>query len=181
MAFPKWVIALGILVVLPWGGCQLYSHHDRLSHVPTTMGVSNVLFQDMQSWGFGPGANDTGLIVYEMPQAVAENLDSGGLLYLGGLPRQEGSGWHGRYVNWQETPLIPNDNWPKKPDEERFWTSPGIGDYLGKYGYPIRIPTEIEALVNQAIFHKGSYFAYGRIGMIILIPSERRIVYAYNG
>ena len=40
---------------------------------------------------------------------------------------------------------------------------------------------DIEQLVNDAILRPGSYYAYGRIGVIILAPASRRIVYAYRG
>jgi hypothetical protein len=36
-------------------------------------------------------------------------------------------------------------------------------------------------LVNEAILNPGSYYPFGRTGLIILIPSARRIVYAYAG
>ena len=27
----------------------------------------------------------------------------------------------------------------------------------------------------------GSFYAFGRLGMLLLIPAENRVIYAYNG
>jgi len=61
------------------------------------------------------------------------------------------------------------------------WNAPGIGDYMFIYGFVVPLDAEVERMVNEAIFDTGSYYAYGRIGMVILIPQALRIVYAYNG
>ena len=52
---------------------------------------------------------------------------------------------------------------------------------MGKYGFNISFDGEVEKLVNQAVFSIGAYYAYGRIGMLIVIPEQSRIVYVYNG
>lgn len=52
---------------------------------------------------------------------------------------------------------------------------------MGAYGFGIEIDKSIEELIDKAINQTGNYYAYGRIGVIILIPAEEKIVYVYNG
>ena len=47
--------------------------------------------------------------------------------------------------------------------------------------FPIQVNSSIEAMINDAISTPGSYYTYGRIGIILVIPKVRRIVFAYNG
>jgi hypothetical protein len=180
--FFKWVFALALIIGLPWGCGQLFLGGYRLTFVPDAMQVSNLLYASEQSWGFGPGGNETGLLVYEMPAAVAAHLRDSGLSYLEELPANIRDGWQGVYSGWRETPIDLDRRWKATSHEGvKFWNSPGIGDYLNQYGYPIPIEREWEELANRALFAPGSYYAYGRIGLIIVIPDELRIIYAYNG
>lgn len=178
----KWVLLIALMVGLPWGGYQLYIRDHHLSFVPEAMNVSNVLYVSEQSWGFGPGGNETGLLVFEIPTSVAEELKDRGIDYLKGLPANTRQGWHGRYTDWHETPLIVDDDWGSASYEgQRYWTSPGIGDYLNKYGFPVPLDGEWEHLANRALSTPGNFYAYGRIGLIIIVPDELRVIYAYNG
>lgn len=180
--FWKGAIVVALMVGLPWAGCQLYIRDHHLSFVPEAMSVSNVLYVSEKSWGFGPGGNETGLLVFEMPVPVATELKNRGLDYLRELPRNIRQGWHGRYTDWHETPLMVGDDWGSTSYEgQKYWTSPGIGDYLNKYGFPVLLDGAWEDLTNRALFRPGSYYAYGRIGLIILVPGELRVIYAYNG
>jgi hypothetical protein len=182
-----WALVAAILVAVPWAGCQLYIRSHHLSFVPYGIAASNILYVEEKQWGIGlPGDNETGVLVYEMPEAVAEGLEAGGVGYLEQLPRKPQSpppDFRGVYSDWQETPVVPDPRHWGSSDYEgtRYWVSPGIGDYLNKYGFPIPIDASIEAMINDAISKSGGYYAYGRIGMILLIPRVRRIVYAYNG
>jgi hypothetical protein len=45
------------------------------------MGVWNLLYVSEESWGFGPGGNETGIIVYEMPKAVTAALEKRGSIF----------------------------------------------------------------------------------------------------
>ncbi|MBT9097385.1 hypothetical protein KFZ76_06630 [Methylovulum psychrotolerans] len=49
------------------------------------------------------------------------------------------------------------------------------------YGFGIPIDSLIESELDTAIAKPKSYFAYGRIGIIIVIPDARKVIYAYNG
>ncbi|MDB5588576.1 MAG: hypothetical protein JWP26_3546 [Devosia sp.] len=57
------------------------------------MNVSNVVYVSEQSWGFGPGGNETGILVFEMPASVAAELKDRGIDYLEELPKNTQEGW----------------------------------------------------------------------------------------
>jgi len=59
---------------------------------------------------------------------------------------------------------------------EQSWGLP-----LNRYGFGISIDAQIEQEINQAISKPGSFAAYGRTGILIVIPGIRRVVYAHNG
>jgi hypothetical protein len=181
----QWLVAIAVLIGVAWGGYQFLVRNHRLSFVPEAMDVSHILHASEESWGFGPGGNETGITVYEMPKAVAAQLETAGLKYLENLPQQSHGHWRGRYEKWLPTPLVYDDRWPgdqvARNQIDGDWTSPGIGDYMFRYGFVIPLDRDVERMVNDAIFRPGSYYAHGRIGMIILIPAARRIVYAYRG
>lgn len=180
--FSQWFFVLALIVGLPWGCSQLFIDGFRMTFVPDAMGVSSLLYASEQSWGFGPSGNETGLLVYEMPAAVAANLKDSGLSYLEELPANIRKGRNGVYSEWRETPIDLDRRWESTSHEGvKSWNSPGIGDYLNQYGYPVPIEREWEEIANRALFAPGSYYAYGRIGLIILIPDQLRIIYAYNG
>jgi len=177
------LVALAVLVPLAYAGWNaswqwfINSHH--LSFVPSAMGVQRVLYVSEESWGLGPGGNETGIIVYEMPATIAADLSRRGLVYLNELSSQATAReWRGRYSDWQLTPIEIKGVW--RPTEAVPTSSP-IRDYLGRYGFAIPVRSDVEHLTNGALLNAGSFYARGRTGVIILVPSQKRIIYAYRG
>ncbi len=126
-----------------------------------------------------------------MPEATYEALQAGGIKWLQNLSSNSWSGWQGRYDEWHSTPLPETETWA---DPARCGTGlsdfysitqhptcPSIAAYMAKYGFWIPFDAEIELLANEAVFSSGAYFSHGRIGMLIVIPEKRRLIYAYNG
>ena len=161
---------------------SLRRHH--LSFVPPALEATEILYVAEEAWGIGPGANETGIIVYAMPEAAAGKIEVGGQAFLEGL---EGSrGWRGRYRDWHATPFDPTvrgafDIWAQKAHDQSCNHGGGIAAYMFRYTVCIPFDPKWEALANDALASPGSYYAFGRIGMLMLIPSENRIIYAYNG
>lgn len=158
----------------------------RLSFIPAGLWVEKILYANEESWGFGPGGNETGVIVYELPDSVAREIDKVGIDYFATMPPKTGDShdWHGRYEKWQSTPILSDPNWadPEKDDKtSSTTTAPEISNYLNKYGFCIAKDPNIEAEIDYAISETESYFAYGRIGVLSVIPKTRIVVYAYNG
>lgn len=182
------VVGVTICGFLAW---KAFLYQNHLRFVPEDMGVLWVRYVAEESWGFGPGGNETGIIVYDMPDKVREVLIEQGISWLNALPPNSWSGWQGRYRNWKSTPVPATEFWTNPEDcppenSDRYLLNypngcPSISGYMGKYGFNISFDGEVEKLVNQAVFSIGAYYAYGRIGMLIVIPEQSRIVYVYNG
>jgi len=170
---------------------QIYRHHLRF--VPDAMNVWWVRYVAEESWGAGlPGGNETGIIVYDMPDQTKESLDTKGLAWVEALPQPPWPEWRGGYEEWHTTPISTADfAWadpakcpPKDSDRYRgFYPNgcPSISGYMGEYGFDIPFDSDVEKMVNDALFSRGAYYAFGRIGILILIPAQQRIVYVYNG
>jgi len=59
--------------------------------------------------------------------------------------------------------------------------TPSVLHYMDAYGMAPAIDSDIKKLADDAITKTGSYYAYGRIGIIIVIPDQKRVVYVFNG
>ncbi len=181
-------LGLGLGGVLLW---QYFLHRHHLAFVPPTMAVDRVLYVTEEAWGFGPGGNETGIIVYPMPASVRKSLEQSGIAWLEALPSLgKPHDWQGRYETWNRTPIEgPKFKWRDAaacPADSRFRAifpagCPSIAGYMGNYGFGIPFDPEVERMVNAALREPGSFYAFGRIGILILIPARDRIVYVYNG
>lgn len=171
------VAILCVFLVL-FGFFKLRETVNQYRYIPEGLGANQILFAAEDSWGFGPGGNETGIIVYELPEGVAEKIRHGGADYLAKLPpRSESSqDWHGRFERWQSTPITLDRAWF---DENS--TVPKIANYLNQYGFGLPIESRIERDIDNAISRQGSFFAYGRMGMLIVIPESHKVVFAYAG
>lgn len=177
------VVVVLLLLAIPWSACHYSERSRQLRYLPAAMGVSRVLYAQEDDFGSVglPGDNETGIILYEMPEAVVRELSSNAPAYLDTISLPIGDR-RGGFENWHRTPVTVDERWPRGSYEGRWkWVSPGIGDYMGRYGFAIPFDADVERLVNDAIFKPGSYYAYGRIGLIILIPAVQRVVFVYSG
>lgn len=183
------ISSLIVTAILVSSSFIYYKHFEkqlRLSYVPEGLKVEKIIYASEESWGFGPGGNETGVIVYDLPDTIAEQISKVGIDYFSSLPPQSGDShdWHGRFEKWYSTPIPYGNSWSgpesdNKTNPDTF--VPKIGTYLFRYGFGIPLDPAIESAIDLAIAKKGSFFAYGRVGMLIVIPETRRVVYAYNG
>lgn len=182
------VIGLFMAVFLAW---KAFVYHHHLRFVPEAMNVWWVRYVAEESWGFGPGGNETGIIVYDMPDKMRDALNDRGVAWLESLPPPEWSGWQGRYGKWHTTPVPTTEfAWadpaacpPEASDRHLFIYRngcPSVSGYMGAYGFPIPFDADVEEMVNEGLFSPGAYYAFGRIGILILVPARERIVYVYN-
>jgi hypothetical protein len=163
-----------------------WEQQNRLKHVPQHLSVSKVLYATEEVWGFGPGGNEAGVIVYELPDSATKEIKKAGISYLAKLPPKSLSSNDGRdlYQTWQHTPMHAAPDWA---DKSTTWatssamSTPQLANYLNQYGFGVEIDADIEREINEALSKPGSYFTYGRIGILIVIPDIRKVVYAYNG
>lgn len=183
MRLMVWVLT--VLSLFSAAGWYLVNRSRHLSFVPPAMGVRTVLYVEEEAWGFGPGGNETGIIVYRMPASTRERILSEGIEWLNGLPGG-GHRWRGVYRDWHSTPFDPDvdgafDIWTMEKRDESCGHGGGIAAYMFAYGFCIPFDPHYESLANEALSSSGGFYAFGRIGMLLLIPSQDLIIYAYNG
>jgi len=150
-----------------------------LDIVPYGLNVSKVIYVNEESWGFGPGGNETGIIVYELPDEVAHEIQK-----VETAEFSKNTGGFSDFGSWKQTPILLTDAWQGsrsggEPEQNIQFTK--IANYLDTYGFSISIDPQIESEIDNAITKAGSYYAYGRIGIIIVMPNNKKVIYAYAG
>lgn len=182
---PKEALAvIVVLICIVTLLCMYVEKNRHLKFMPEAFKVEKVLYAKEDSWGFGPGGAETGIIVYELPDTAAKKITQGELSYLSTLYDKgkypDMSNW---YQGWKETPIAFNDQWASPDSSERDGLDfvPKIKTYLFRYAYFIEVAPGIESFVDKVISEKGSYYAYGRYGLIIVSPKTHRVVFAYRG
>jgi len=173
------VILLLILVSSVIVAFKIYERNFKLSVVPDALQVDTISYSKEESWGFGPGGNEAGIRIFPLSDEVANQITKRGIEFFNDLPKnknQHNRKWRGRYESWTETPVKESEYWKRKND-----MGFDICDYICRYGFCIQID---DAVVDQAtaiINSKGNYYAYGRIGLIVVSPSKKLVLYMYNG
>lgn len=178
---PRTMVLISVATFLTVSaGWKYWERSFHLSHVPDALQVSRILYANEESWGFGPGGNEAGILVYALPEDVAKTIEAAGLPYFANLPpnRQRRSrDWRGSFNDWKATPVERGPHWEPDPESDRY----EIYQYVCKYGFCIDIDENIRRQAAAAVNSPGSYYAYGRIGMIVVSPGTRRVIFMYNG
>jgi len=170
---------VGALVIVLGSLLFFFRHGFVLRFVPDALEVKSVAYSKEESMGFGPGANEAGVIVYPLPDSVARQIEQQGLAYFEQMPPnadQHERGWQGNYHGWQPTPVPPVVPEEPRDGPPRF----DMLNYVCKYLH-ISVDPAIVDEVNAMLNSPGSYYAYSRIGMMVVSPGKRRVVYLYNG
>jgi hypothetical protein len=143
-----------------------WEREQRLSFIPKKLSISNIVYTKEEIFGFGPGGNETGILVYELPDRIASDLEKIGIEYLvDAIAMPENN--HNLYKKWQQTPIA---------DLEK------IENHLGRYGFGISIDKRIENEIDETISKPGSFFTTGRSGRILIVnPKIRKVFLAYSG
>lgn len=183
-----------ILIGFLLSSCNLLESSNRLNYVPNGLNVSKVLYAKEESWGFGPGGNETGIVVYELPDETVKVIEQKGISFLNALPEKRrpsnDNDWHGVFREWHATP-IDDEIWTKYTSCECLrdgelkarsaLKKPMLFNYLNRYGFAIPIDNDVEKEIDDSISIGDSYFAYGRIGVFIVMPKLKKAAFIYNG
>ena len=172
-------LLLFALAAGPYAAFKSYERQFMLSVVPDALHVASISYSEEESWGFGPGGNEAGIRVYPLPSHIADEISQRGIEFFERLPpnqNQQSREWRGRYEKWFQTPIA-NDRW--KPTKETG--SLDIYDYICAYGFCIKIDDVVVKQATEIINSAGSYYAFGRIGLIIVSPDKKLVLYLYNG
>jgi hypothetical protein len=166
------VLSLFLLVGVPVGLVGWHQRSFALSVVPDALQVSSIAYAKEESWGFGPGGNEAGVRIYPLKDAVSRDILSKGMQFFLDMPAnadQNKRGWRGHYSHWTVTPAF--------SESGRF----DMIEYVCAYGFCIDVDPSIVADVNRILNTPGSYYARGRIGMLIVSPRDNKVIYLYNG
>lgn len=157
--------------------CGITENQHRLNLVPEWLNVTKVLYAKEEYWGGGPGGNETGVILYELPDDVTQKIQNSGLAYLNATPIKKAG-------KWQQTPILADHHWadPELDSDKVSTLSPQrVKYYLNQYGFGIPIDPNVEKEIDSAINKSGSYFVYARTGILIVIPSTHKVAFIYCG
>lgn len=180
-----WLGIITVICISLFSWYKNYTNQFHLSFIPYGMNVSKILYVKEESWGLGPGGNETGIIEYELPDSVAKKIGQEGLSYFKNLPvkPRKNNFEKGYYGEWQSTPISPNSDWGGARSElipNR--ASASINNYLARYGFEVPIDINVTANIDYAISKQGSYFAYtDGGGVLIVVPETHRVFFAYSG
>jgi hypothetical protein len=163
------VAAAGALLYVCWLGCE---YRWRLGFIPASLHVHRVLYAKEKVWGLGPGGNEAGIIVYELPADAAQVVARQAAPYLSMLP---GTG-RSQYQDWRATPIDP----PVRVFD-RILGSADICDVIceGPEDPGLRVDPQIVRLVNHTLARSGAYYSGGSNGLLIIAPATRRAVFVY--
>ena len=179
---------LVIIVFLTFTAYKVYEYKFYIDFVPDELGVYNILYTKSEVWGLGPGGWDTSLYIYELPEEAARNIEKQGINYFKLLPSnvQKGSDWQGYYPQWNETPVrVEQEVLDRMSEGDKAIYSNKVPEIYPKPGpetpYSIQVDPQIEKLTDDSSSQAGNFYAYGRIGIIIVNPKLRRVIFAHSG
>ncbi|MEP1443020.1 MAG: hypothetical protein ABJK39_08425 [Hyphomicrobiales bacterium] len=164
----------------------VYRHHVNL--IPAPLGAWWIQYSAEKSFGFGPSGNEAGIIVFAMPEKTREEIENNGISWLKSLPC---AGRKRCFPNWEPTPVSTEVTWADKDRCSEFRADihlilfkngcPSVSGFLGHGGSSLDLDEEIEREINAAIFSKGAFYSISRSRLLLIIPEDNRIVFAYNG
>jgi len=175
------LLLLSALVIVPYLANEGDKRDFMLSFVPKALEVSSVAYNTNNARGYGlPGDEASGFRVYPLPERIANKVTEQGIEFFKNMPAnhdQQSRERRGIYTNWLETPVSQGRNW--KPRAGRLKLD--IIDYLcGGEGFCIDIDGMLVDEVNEIINIPGSYYAYGKVGFIVVSPKTQQVFHLYN-
>jgi hypothetical protein len=169
-----------------WSGIRFLVHRHHRSLIPSCLRATNLVDVRESLWGVGPGGNETGLLVFELPEDSATAVNNGGTGFLkqacSESPASRRRG--GRFQKWQQTPMAPEATAREHTGSVDPATSAGpqrIAHVLDQYGSPIVLDQAMETMIDNALAEPGNDYHSRRTSLLIVIPAKRRVVYADAG
>ena len=181
-----------LLITLVWffvlKSCQERSEVKRvqryIERLPEILNVEKLIYIAESPWYYaiGPGGNEGGVRVFEMPEEIVNKLATDRDNFLKNEAFKTNRVWAPLIHLWHESPDGSHRFPPNGIDREdctanQFST---IQNYI-EYYTSVDLNHEIIDTIDNALQSEGS-FSIGYYGsLLILMPKERWIVYAFNG
>lgn len=148
-----------------------------LDRVPEPLEAIWIEYRLEESWGFGPGGNETGFAIYRLTPASAQWARSKGARLNEHLAAKDGA--------WRQTPIddfADRDLWHRYDDNSIASHPPDFREFLGRYGFSIPVAGDRIDQANRVIRNTGSFYSYGRGGSLTVIdPEGGKVYFAYAG
>lgn len=177
---PKYQFVLGLAIVLigiPW-----LIYYNILASiraiVPGGLEVKKVLYHAATEAKFGPGDEQSGISMFVLPEEIAYEISEKGISFFQNLNSIEYGDDHRlakSFRTWKTTPV---------QTEDRHWSVPPGSKPKIEHAFVysrLEIEPEVSELATRAINKQGSYYSYGRYGMLIVNPLDRRVFYVWSG
>ncbi len=181
----RWIIFLTVPFLMIFIPFKWVERTNRLSYVPNGLNVSTIIYAESDSLGFGPGAAEAEVVVYELPEKTAQAIQLVGIKFFSQMPEQmvvDGN-LHGHFNGWKPTPIQSDPKWTTRDLNGKVDTKdqkPAVANFLGNY-FGFSIDAEIEKEIDKIVSAPGSFFAYGRYGILIVSPAVKKVIFAHNG
>lgn len=92
-------------------------------------------------------------------------------------PDQAARDWRGEYDHWQKTLVALDPRWGAPAAQRQVV----LTDYICRYGFCIDIDPTVAQQATAALSELGNYYAYGRIGLLLVSPRQQKVYYLING
>jgi hypothetical protein len=158
-------------------GCEAIERQHAMEALPPALLAEAVEFGRNDVYGFGPGGNETGFNVIRLGAEGAALVARGGVAWLNA---QAG----GRLdPDWSVTPVPRDDYWMGRADSALgAFPDPTVTAILDRYGFGFDLPPEHQTAVDAALNSPGSFYAFGRGGLVaVVVPATRRAYVFYAG
>lgn len=171
-----------LLITSPYLAFKAWELNAVLARVPEPLRVAWIEYRLEEAWGFGPGGNETGFVVYRLTKNSADWTRRQGARLGAALP--------GGSDTWRPTPVPATGaphRWHRYDNDAAMRTvgyphGPNIAEYLDQYGFTIPIKKGQDAEADKAIQSTGSFYSYGRGGSITVVdPTRGKVYFAYAG
>ncbi len=162
-------------ILLTSVGCDLAERTHALRALPPTVGGVEVIFGRNETYGWGPGGNETGFNVILLSVGGAESVAKGGVPWL--------NAQRGGRPEWNQTPVPRDTFWLGRPDHANgAFPNPTVLAILDRYGFGFDLPPDHQTALDAALNAPGSFYAFGRGGLVVVVvPDTRRAYVFYAG
>jgi hypothetical protein len=154
---------------------QQRDHDLHMKLIPRALQATGIAYQKEQLLGFGPGANESGAIVYSLPVTVVSEINNRPTSFFESL----GPDWR----DWRPTPVSPDHLWRSDADAEGTPdTSSPSTEYLSRSPAGTTIDPAVRDTIDAAILNPGSYYATTTSGgLIVVAPSRNEAYLLFSG
>ena len=149
--------------------------------VPAGLSVSQVMFAREETWGFGPGGNETGVIIFKLPVDIAGKIERNGIAFLHQYVPTLIVVRHGDErpvtLRWKATPVLVEGS----GNDTNLTQTYDIEKYLNRFGFGLILNDEVTREINDALSSQGNFVDDNGRRLMVIMPKTGRVVIAYRG